>query len=329
MTMSKPQQTITPRLFTQPWWLDAVAPGAWGEAVVKEDNHIVARWPYVHGEYLNVPALTMPPLTQYLGPELHLRKTKYAKQLGREKSLLCALLAQFPDHDYFCQSFHHSVSNWLPLYWQGFNQTTFYTYRFEDLSDTEAIWKEMLTSRRTDVRKAEKKLTIRTDLGLDAFLELNARTFARQDKEMPYSCEFVERIDAACDSRGVRKIFFAVDASDRPHAAIYMVWDKESAYYLMGGADPETRDLGGTTLALWKAICFAATVTQSFDFEGSVSESIEHFFRGFGARQSPYFQLTGITRKLHRQLTARDAVGAVLNRPRFSTYDPSRWRQSD
>ena len=39
-------------------------------------------------------------------------------------------------------NFHYSITNWLPFYWQGFNQTSYYTYLLEELSDLEKIWTE-------------------------------------------------------------------------------------------------------------------------------------------------------------------------------------------
>jgi hypothetical protein len=39
---------------------------------------------------------------------------------------------------------------------------------------------------------------------------------------------------------------------------------------------------------MWEAIKFASTVTESFDFEGSMIEPVERFFRAFGARQTSY-----------------------------------------
>jgi hypothetical protein len=43
---------------------------------------------------------------------------------------------------------------------------------------------------------------------------------------------------------------------------------------------------------MWEAIKFASTVTKRFDFEGSMIEPVERFFRAFGAKQTPYFALT-------------------------------------
>ena len=46
------------------------------------------------------------------------------------------------------------------------------------------------------------------------------------------------------------------------------------------------------SLCMWEAIKFASTVTKKFDFEGSMIESVERFFRAFGAVQKPYIHIT-------------------------------------
>ena len=117
---------------------------------------------------------------------------------------------------------------------------------------------------------------------------------------MPYSENLVENLDAACCERDCRKIWIAEDDRGRQHAGVYVVWDGNSAYYLMGGGDPELRNSGATSLCMWAAIRHAATVTQCFDFEGSMIEQVERFFRGFGAVQKPYFNIKKTPSKLLR-----------------------------
>ena len=106
------------------------------------------------------------------------------------------------------------------------------------------------------------------------------------------SNDVVHRLDEACLDRQARKILIAEDPNGRHHAGVYLVWDANSAYYLMGGSDPELRSSGATSLCMWEALRFAATVTQRFDFEGSMIEPIERYFRAFGARQVPYLALS-------------------------------------
>ena len=65
-------------IFQQPWWLDAVVPGRWGEARVERDGRIVARLPFVVRGRGRLRVLTQPPLTQTLGPcvDDHRRSTR-------------------------------------------------------------------------------------------------------------------------------------------------------------------------------------------------------------------------------------------------------------
>ena len=280
-------------IFQQPFWLDAVAPGQWHRVEIRRGETLHAFLPYVlKREAFGRHALVMPPLTQTLGPWFAPHSAKYVTQLSRQHELMTELIELLPPFDYFRQNFHYSITNWLPFYWKGFQQTTRYTYVIEDLTDLNAVWKETRQNIRTDVRKARKELVVRDDLGLDVFLNLNEMTFKRQGRSLPYSRELVSRLDKACKEHGQRKILFAEDAQGRLHAGAYIVWDEQSAYYLMGGSDHELRNSGATSLLIWEAIQFAATVTQSFDFEGSMIESVERFFRSFGARQKPYLQVS-------------------------------------
>jgi hypothetical protein len=71
----------------------------------------------------------------------------------------------------------------------------------------------------------------------------------------------------------------------------------------MGGIDPAFSS-GAFSLLMWHAIQFASQVTTRFDFEGSMIESIERFFRSFGARQVPYLHVQKINSVVLRTLFA-------------------------
>ena len=72
----------------------------------------------------------------------------------------------------------------------------------------------------------------------------------------------------------------------------------------MGGTDQSKRNSGANSLCMWEAIKFASTVTGRFDFEGSMLEPVERFFRAYGAVQKPYFRITktnsGLLRMIQR-----------------------------
>ncbi len=300
----------TNSIFQEPWWLDAVAPGKWKEAVVRQDDQVVARMPYVVKKRYGLTSISMPQLTQTLGPCLRPTANKYEKQLGQEKRWLTELIDQLPAFDYFAQCWHHSVVNWLPFYWRGFQCEPRYTYKIDDLSDCDRIWDGFCETLRRGIRKASKKLCVRDDADLESFLALNTETYQRQGRKLPYSREFLIRLDAACASRGSRRIYLAEDAAGQPHAAVYIIWDERSAYYLMGGAASHLRDSAAKSLLLWQAIQDASRVTRCFDFEGSMIEPIERFVRRFGARQCPYFMIKGLSRRMR----VLDACRHVIRR---------------
>lgn len=284
-------------IFRQKWWLEAVHDrDEWGEVRIELSPEKYAVLPYIIKKKYGFKMLTMPPLTQVGGPFLNGVKFKNNRKLGLEKDLHNKLIDNLPDFDFFSQNFHWAVINWLPWYWQGFQQTTRYTYRIEDLSNLELVYSKFLSGIKGDIKKASNRFNLRihSDYDVNRFIDINEKTFERQDLKLPYTRELVRSLDAACNARNCRKIFFAEDNEGKIHAAIYIVWDEYSAYYLMGGGDPELRNSGATSLAMWEAIKFSSTVTKSFDFEGSMIESVERFFRGFGGTPVPYFNITKI-----------------------------------
>ena len=288
-------QEPTIPLFSQAWWLDATAgEGVWDVALVEKGGTIVAAMPYVTRQRYGFTLLGQPALTQTLGPWLRETEGKSSTRLAQHKDWLQALIAQLPPFAHFTQNWHWQMSNWLPFYWAGFQQTTRYTYILQELSDEQELWQGLQENIRREIKKAGNRLQLRVrdDLTVDDFLVLNRMTFARQNMALPYTEAFVHQLDQACAARQARKIFIAEDAQGRRHAGVYIVWDGNSAYYLMGGGDPELRNSGATSLCMWEAIKFAATVTQRFDFEGSMIEPVEKFFRAFGAQQTPYFTVS-------------------------------------
>jgi hypothetical protein len=302
-------------IFSRDWWLDATAGREnWDVAMVKSGSEVQAAMPYMKRRFYGMNILGQPALTQTLGPWLRAMDpdTSHARKLAQEKDLMQELIDQLPPFDYFNQSWHYSCTNWLPFSWRGFSQTTRYTYVLPDLRDPDKLWSGFQGNVRRNCKAAAERhrVTVRDDLALDDFLALNRMAFQRQGMQVPYSDDYVRRLDAACAQRGCRKFYLAVDAEGRRHAGCYIVWDENSAYGLLNGSDPALRHSGALSLCFWHAIRDAGQVTQRFDFEGSMIEPIERFVRGFGASQLPYFN---IKKTPSRILRMREALLLVFN----------------
>jgi Acetyltransferase (GNAT) domain len=309
-------------IFQQPWWLDAVAPGRWEEATVERDGRVVARLPFAVRGRRRFRVLTMPPLTQTLGPALERSDAKATHALGEELALLAELEAALPPADGFVQQFSPAVLNALPFYWAGYRLELQYTYRLEGLSSEADLWDGLRGNIRREVRKARTRVEVRDDVGLDRFYAVWAKTFARQGLAPPASLAQLARLDAACAARGARALLSAHDERDQIHAVAYVVWDPRAAYYLLGGADPELRTSGASSLLMWEAIMRARSVTDVFDFEGSMLQSVERFFRAFGGRQAPYLRVSRWSARGRAALAARSGLRALSRRVRSAPPTP-------
>ena len=160
-------------LFQQPWWLDAVAPGAWDAAVVVRDGETVGRLPFVRKQRFGLTVLSRPPLTPFLGPWINPGTGNGHTELERQHAILGDLIAALPEHDIFSQSFHRDIKDCLQFHCAGFSESTHYTYIIDDLEDQDQIWSGFRKTVRTHIRKAERQVVVRTvdDIGKAVFGE--------------------------------------------------------------------------------------------------------------------------------------------------------------
>ena len=301
-------------IFQQPLWLDAVAPGHWSEATVERDGRTVARLPYVVRGRRGLRMLTQSTMTQTLGPWVERSEVDGGRALGQEHELLAELERKLPPALAFSQQFSPAILNALPFAWAGYRIEVRYTYRLHGLRSTDELWNGLRGNVRREIRKARKRLDVVEDLGVDRFYHVLSKTYARQGLPAPRSLAELERLDEACARRRAGAILFARDDAGQVHAGVWVVWDRQSAYYMLAGADPDLRNSGASSLLVWEAIARAREHADAFDFHGSMLQPIERFFRAFGARQTPYLSVTRMSPALRAGLTARSALRQLAAR---------------
>lgn len=297
-------------IFSKDWWLDSVCGvDNWDVALVEKGGHVVASLPYLKRKRAIFDIITMPQLTQTMGIFIKYPKgQKYYKRLSWEKDMMSKIIQQLPNFATFSQNFDRSTTNWLPFYWAGFDQTTRYTYVIENMT-IEELEKNLETDIRRRRRKAyEVGVEVYESDDLKKFYELNTMTFKRQGREIPYSFEFIHNLYRSCEKNDAVKMYFA-KYENNIIAANFLIYDDNTVYYLMGGIDPNFKDLGGMDIVQYESIKFALENGWAFDFEGSMVESIEKYFRSFGAIQKPYFNISKINSKL---LNIRKALKEIL-----------------
>ena len=246
-------------------------------------------------------SVSMPPLTQYLGPWIkYPQDQRHNKKYGYEKKVMFNLIDNLPDFDYFNQSFHYSISNWLPFYWKGFNPVILCTYILDDLSSLESVYDNFEKELKWDIKKASKIVSSKTSDNLKDFYNLYKITLKRRGVDVTYSYDLFSKIDKKLSELGKREIFFATDDKGEIHSALYIIWDDYSSYLLASGEDPKFRDSCAGKLLHWEVIKYTKEKLNLnvYDFSGSEIESIEQVWRSFGATQRTYYSLRKINSKL-------------------------------
>jgi hypothetical protein len=299
-------------LFSQAWWLDAVAENTWDAGLVYRKERVVGALPFLSRRRWGLTLLTQPKLTQTLGPWLRPTGKSYPKALAHEKDVLDALIDTLPQHHYYAQNWHFSQKNWLPFYWRGFEQTTRYTYRLDLSQSLDEIWKGFQKDIRGNVNKAQNRFEVSAEETDDIreLIPVLEKTFMRQGKKFPFSKDFLIGLDERARERGQRIIILGCDSEGRAHAGTYVVWHGDTAYQLLNGYDPDYRQSGAGSLCVWEAIKKSSNHVRTYDFEGSMIEPIERFFRAFGAKQVPYFR---VSRSRSRLLRAVFCLRTVVN----------------
>jgi len=279
-------------IFMQPFWLDSVCQNGmeWDVILCEKGGEVWGSFVYSYIEKFGFRLIIPPKLTQFLGPYIKYPKgQKYYKKLSWEKEIMNYFIDNLPKFDYFNMNFHYSITNWLPFYWRGFKQTTRYTYVVENNLTIEELSKNFETDIRRRRRKAEKLgVIVEKSDDLEMLYNLAYYTFKRQNIKTPYSFDFLKKLYE--NNKDNIKINLA-KYKDKYIAGNLLLVDDKRVIYLIGGIDSEYKDIGAMDLVLYESVKYALENNKIFDFEGSMIESIEKYFRSFGAVQKPYFNI--------------------------------------
>lgn len=290
-------------IFSAPWWLDVTA-GAenWDVILVRnKNNEIIATFPYMYkkGKF-GLRQIGMPILTQKLGPYIVYDKNKIAetKKITYEHEIYTQIIQQLPDYDSFMINFDQKYKNWLPFYWNGFNQTIRYSYRIRNIKDRERVLNDFTKSKKYPAKKAASFLTLKYDLSPDEFYNYFEEVINDRGERVGYSRSLFKVLYKALYEYSRGKVFYCVDKDQNIHAINLTVWDNDTAYYLVAMRKKEYNTSGGTEFLLYETIKYVSQFVDTFDFEGSMIKGVEASYRFYGAHQTEYYSISYTKNKL-------------------------------
>ena len=190
-------------IFSHDWWLDTVCgEKKWDVLLIEQKGKIQATLPlYVpHSDIVS-----MPSYTQTMGPWFTASSsdTKYTTELGRRQELCKQFTEELKRYPHFLQNFNYDITDWLPFYWAGYNQTTRYTYLLKNIRDHQAVWENMSPNIRRNITKAQNKyhISVKKGIPLNEFLAVQAQTFDRQHVRIKEDTNVLKDLIATCRQR--------------------------------------------------------------------------------------------------------------------------------
>lgn len=283
-------------LFQQHWWMEAVCTGKHWDVLLARDKDgvIQAALPYLMGNRLGLRYILQPQLTQYNGIWYNYPKNCHTEnqRLQFEKQAADNIIAQLKKLRlaYYQQNFSPAITNWLPFHWTGYRQTTRYTYRFPSIGDPEALISSASRARRQNMDDVAAACTIDSLFPPKEFAVMHREYFERKKGEDLLSQDFVEHICHTALERGQALLWALRNTSGKAVNVSFVVYDNHCAYALMSAITPQA-PRNSQTYLFWQMIRHLSSMTQSFDFEGSMEEGNEYFYRTFGTVQTPYHSL--------------------------------------
>ena len=197
---------------------------------------------------------------------------------------------------------HYPIGSPLPeeLEKLGFTIRKHTTYRIEDLGDLEAVERRFSENKRRQIRKAVSLELVQ--LEPERFYAFHTDCLRRQGKEIAYSKSFFESLDAACVAHEAREILGLQDANGELYAAVYLVFDKKTCYFLIPCYAPQFGSSGAGARIVAEAIRFASEHSEAFDFEGSMIPGVANHYAQFGSTPAYFYEVERVYNPLFKLL---------------------------
>ena len=160
------------------------------------------------------------------------------------------------------------------------------------MENIEEVWQRVSSKYKKNIKKGYKNAAIKEGLDYKKFYEEHEKVFLKQGLRCPFSFETWEKIYQGSQINRCGKILYAEECGVGNIASVlFLIWDDESVYHLLGGSIPEYQKLETYNALTWEGIKFASEKGLKYDFEGSVIKRISKSFREFGGEPKSYFRI--------------------------------------
>ena len=278
-------------IFMQDWWMDAVCAGKQWDVLLSYDSNgnIQAAMPYLIRKKAWMKYIVMPQQTQIGG-------MWFSSAVADNSNIILEI----------CQELTHQLADLgLSYYYQhypigspaveamhtlGFKTKERVTYRIDYLSYLDQVINAFSKNKK---RQLQKALSLHADMNMSAedFYRFHVQCLQEQGKQISYSREFLLVLDRKTQRLEQSQILSICNADNEVLAAAFLVWDKQSMYYLIPCYAPAHKDSGAGALLVLEAIKLARQKGVAFDFEGSMIRGVANHYKQFGSTRTLYYSV--------------------------------------
>jgi len=233
-----------------------------------------------------------PPFTPNIGLFYKNESKNPSRFLSKEKEVVSLVADFFNNQKLNITSFNlpKNINDTQPFYWNNFKSIVQYTYIIDLKKSQEDIYSTFSSQRKKSIRKAiSENIVVKKADDFSIIEDLALKTFSRQ--KIKIDTQVLKRILYDFSSENNAFAFICYDGR-YPISCVYCVYDKKTAYYLLGGYDEQKKHHGAGPLAMWHAIQYSKKLEiEYFDFEGSMQPQIERYLRAFGGSLIPFYRI--------------------------------------
>lgn len=279
---------LVPTIFHEDWWLKAATNNNYDEILVHAGGKTVGRLPYIVANIRGRRTMCqMPNLTHFLGPGIDDGRGIECNRALKRDLIIREIVDKLPNTSGFYQKMHRGIKDVITFQQAGFQSSVEFTYEIYP-NDIEVLWRNLRDKTRNVIRRASEQLEVIDGVDPDEFISFYNLNLVKQNAINSYNITNSANLCEEAIFRERGRVLGIRNKLGTLDAAIFYIWDQESAYYFMSTRSHEAHN-GAIAYLIWRAILEASSRHIIFDFDGLGTKGSNLFYIGFGGQVAPRY----------------------------------------
>lgn len=171
----------------------------------------------------------------------------------------------------------------------GFTVSPCVSYQIRDVRTKDELIARYSKNKQRQLKRAVGFRCV--SLNQDEFYIFHRACLKERGLVIDYSPAFAKALLSTTMQHNEAVIWGAMDENNELQAAVVLVYDEQSCYYLLPTYRTKNKKSGAMAWLTTEAIMWAIESNRVFDFEGSMTPSIARSYREFGGVPTTYYQI--------------------------------------